>query len=50
MEQGKLHLVKFQKRWQLFSYAEAVLYALGIGFQKDPLDEEHFRYTYEFSD
>ena len=30
MEQGKLHLVKFQKRWQLLSYAEAVLYALGI--------------------
>lgn len=30
MESGKIHLVKFQKRWQLLSYAEAVLYALGI--------------------
>ncbi|SIR22128.1 hypothetical protein [Maribacter ulvicola] len=30
METGKLHLVKFQKRWQLLSYAEAFLYALGI--------------------
>ncbi|MDF4204363.1 tryptophan-rich sensory protein [Maribacter sp. SA7] len=30
MEQGKLHLTKFQKRWQLLSYTEAVLYALGI--------------------
>ncbi|MEP2281449.1 MAG: tryptophan-rich sensory protein, partial [Maribacter sp.] len=30
MDQGKLHLTKFQKRWQLLSYAEAVLYALGI--------------------
>jgi hypothetical protein len=30
MESGKDHLMKFHKRWQLFSYAEAVLYAVGI--------------------
>jgi hypothetical protein len=30
METGKLHLMKFKKRWQLLSCAEAVLYALGI--------------------
>lgn len=30
MEQGKIHLMKFQKRWQLLSYAEVLLYALGL--------------------
>ena len=30
MESGKDHLMKFHKRWQLFSYAEAVLYAVSI--------------------
>ncbi|VXA95066.1 conserved hypothetical protein [Maribacter litoralis] len=30
MESGKIHLMKFQKRWQLLSYAEVVLYALGF--------------------
>tara|TARA_R110002051_G_scaffold48308_2_gene95321 strand:+ start:74734 stop:76968 length:2235 start_codon:yes stop_codon:yes gene_type:complete len=30
MESGKIYLMKFQKRWQLLSYAEAVLYALGF--------------------
>ena len=24
-----------------------MLYALGIGFQEDPLNSEHFRFTYE---
>jgi hypothetical protein len=28
----------------------SILYALGIGFSSDPLNEEHFRYTYEFAD
>ncbi|HEA79286.1 hypothetical protein LCGC14_0417500 [marine sediment metagenome] len=30
MESGKIHLMKFSRRWQLLSYAESVLYALGI--------------------
>ncbi len=30
MESGKLHLMKFHRRWQILSYAEAVLYAVGI--------------------
>ncbi|WP_299323611.1 DUF4175 family protein [uncultured Maribacter sp.] len=30
MESGKLHLIKFHKRWQILSYAEAALYAIGI--------------------
>ena len=30
MESGKLHLMKFHRRWQILSYAEAVLYAIGI--------------------
>jgi hypothetical protein len=28
----------------------SILYALGIGFQKDPMNEEHFKYTYERDD
>ena len=30
MESGKLHLMKFHRRWQILSYAEAALYAVGI--------------------
>ena len=30
MESGKLHLMKFHRRWQILSYAEAILYAVGI--------------------
>lgn len=30
MESGKLYLMKFHRRWQILSYAEAVLYAVGI--------------------
>lgn len=26
---------------------EMILYALGIGFSKDPLNREHFKFTYE---
>jgi hypothetical protein len=26
----------------------AILYSLGIGFSKDPMNREHFKFTYEF--
>jgi hypothetical protein len=26
---------------------ELILYALGIGFQQDPLNKDHFKFTYE---
>lgn len=26
---------------------EIILYALGIGFQKDPMNKEHYNFTYE---
>ena len=26
---------------------EMILYALGIGFSKDPLNKDHFKFTYE---
>ena len=29
---------------------ESILYALGIGFQNDPMNEKHYRYTYENAD
>ena len=29
---------------------DIILYALGIGFQKDPMNETHFNFTYENSD
>jgi 3-hydroxyacyl-CoA dehydrogenase/3a,7a,12a-trihydroxy-5b-cholest-24-enoyl-CoA hydratase/multifunctional beta-oxidation protein/peroxisomal enoyl-CoA hydratase 2 len=29
---------------------DTILYALGIGFSKDPLNKEHLQYTYENSD
>ena len=30
-----------------FSAKDAMLYALGIGFQQDPLNKEHYKFTYE---
>ena len=29
---------------------DMILYALGINFQTDPLNEEHFNFTYEGAD
>ncbi len=29
---------------------DLILYALGIGFQRDPLNEKHFNFTYEGAD
>ena len=29
---------------------DAIIYSLGIGFQKDSQDESHFKYTYELAD
>jgi peroxisomal enoyl-CoA hydratase 2 len=26
----------------------AILYSLGIGFSKDPMNRDHFKFTYEF--
>jgi acyl dehydratase len=32
------------------SHKETVIYALAIGFNEDPLNKDHFRFTYELSD
>jgi hypothetical protein len=29
---------------------EIILYALGIGFQKDPMNKEHYNFSYENAD
>ena len=29
---------------------DAILYSLGIGFQNDPMNEKHFKFTYELAD
>jgi hypothetical protein len=29
---------------------DAILYSLGIGFQNDPMNKDHFRFTYENAD
>ena len=31
MDSGKQHLMKFNRRWQMFAYVEAMLYAIGFG-------------------
>jgi hypothetical protein len=31
MDSGKQHLMKFNRRWQIFGYVEAMLYAIGFG-------------------
>lgn len=31
MDSGKQYLMKFNRRWQMFAYVEAMLYAIGIG-------------------
>ena len=31
----------------LLSNNDAILYALGIGFQNDPMNANHYRHTYE---
>ncbi len=32
------------------SKMDTILYALGIGFSKDPLNKEHLKFTYENAD
>tara|TARA_R110002074_G_scaffold167299_3_gene328360 strand:+ start:37507 stop:39720 length:2214 start_codon:yes stop_codon:yes gene_type:complete len=31
MDSGKQHLMKFNRRWQMLAYVEAMLYAIGLG-------------------
>ena len=35
---------------QKITNADLILYSLGLGFQKDPMNSEHFNFTYENAD
>jgi hypothetical protein len=44
---SKLIGYKYQKYFVTPTNRDLCLYALGIGFQKDPLNRDHLKFTYE---
>lgn len=38
---------KYEPYTVSFSNNDAILYALSIGFSQDPLNKDHFKFTYE---
>lgn len=38
---------QYPVRYRAFSQKDIILYSLGIGFSSDPLNKDHFKFTYE---
>ena len=47
MDVQKVLSTKFPSYDVKLTNTELILYALGIGFQQDPLNTDHFKFTYE---